>query len=89
MRATPPVQVGKITNFENWDILRRTTQVEYLNSKKIEVNFEFFKESKMLFSECNVMYPRSFETVINAFRKSFEFYGSFDIESGEKYFFKR
>ena len=82
---TPPKSATKVAKFDGREITRKTSPVMKNAFRKVEVNFDFYEGSDLLFSECHDMYPRSLNEVKKVFENGFEFCGSFDIYSGESY----
>ena len=83
--ATPPSQSVKIGKFRGRKITRIASPISRDNFKEIEVVFEFYESSNVLFRESHTMFPRSITEVMDLFEKEFEFCGSFDIASGLPY----
>jgi SAM-dependent methyltransferase len=83
--ANPPLPVVKEAKHQGKKITRKTFPSTNQDCTEVEVNFDFYHESTLLFSECHRMFPRTLEEIKIKFEKDFYFCGSFDIESGESY----
>ena len=81
----PPKKVIKVAHYLNREIERRAVPKISEDFREIDVVFEFYESSYLLFKESHVMYPKTLAEVIGYFGDSYEYHGSYDISSGEMY----
>ena len=83
--ANPPKSVTKAAIHKGRELTRKTFPSSNNLFTEVEVNFEFYDKSTLLFKESHRMHPRSLNEVKARFEESFVFHGSFDISTGESY----
>jgi len=85
VRQTPPAVVAKEASLQEGNIVRISSPKSFDDYRRIEVNFIFLQDTKILFSELHTMYPRTKGEVISLFEDEFDFCGSFDLLSKGNY----
>jgi predicted TPR repeat methyltransferase len=83
--SSPPAVVRKVAPHSGKEITRYTKPESRSDSREIKVKFEFYDQSKLLFQETHVMFPRTLDEVKGYFDGDFQFCGSYEIESGAVY----
>jgi SAM-dependent methyltransferase len=61
--ANPPLPVVKEAIHQGKKITRKTFPSTNQDCTEVEVNFDFYHESTLLFSECHRMFPRTLEEI--------------------------